>query len=813
MPVTRTPPKTSGAASTAEAEAAAAATEEAVHTNSFFEWPLEVNGETYTIQVDAVQDRHLKSRLTKEEQDEYLRWIFDDQVAAAAKAEATAAAIAAEENPEDLRSNSPSPTPTVKSLDTNGTIDQIRNRTNIIDGSLRNNSDVKNLFEDQPPEVNNNEQKNEEQPEVVRKLDCKDRHHLFEHRCKTHLSAPGKKFKKAVVALKFQLNRGKFSDEVSIQFGDDLLNDVVENYEKVETAREYCLEVLEEEERVQYEPYLEKRYEELCECKRIHRQYFEKVLEDKIARSQQQMSQPPMSQVQTPFIGSFLSQPPPGAHIVPNIITTTAANILPPMMTSTPFHQNAIPPLGPQFDQMFGQNHHHTHGPPPDHHSHRQQSPPPTAHGNQQQQPQDHAHGQNYEHFQQKPPSGGHPDPMFGQTHGQHQEQFYGQSGPDFNNNHPPPGFETKAPPGFKILDEDRIPTPSAPSVIETRHHTRFKLRDELSLVEKFDATEPSKYMAFRAQWNNFVNKMKSEQRSNLDLYYSLLKVLDGRAKDFVSTKYPSDQSYAQAIAKLDEHFYNPTIQLRDMIRNLLKGQKMSDTYDSLLSGITKLNDAWNDLKEANLTKNQLQGLLFIAATEKNLSNESWSCWLNEQNDPKYQQNPMAAFEISTYLKAITQAMLNAQKRKNVLSGPQDTNSETPPKTGRQNRKQSTLYGAYSNSMRNHPPKVMTQQQAHGPNNTCVICGQRMHKYQLYCPRLKELRPKEIYNLMQQHHIECQMCLGLGHRTKQCPAVLEGFLKKCSVKENDIECGRYHCRVLHRRAAEESKDSAPPKQE
>ena len=395
MPVTRTPPKTAGAASTTEAEAAAAATEEAVHTNSFFEWPLEVNGETYTIQVDAVQDRHLKSRLTKEEQDEYLRWIFDDQVAAAAKAEATAAAIAAEENPEDLRSNSPSPTPTVKSLDTNGTIDQIRNRTNIIDGSLRNNQDVKNLFEDQPPEVNN-EQKNEEQPEVVRKLDCKDRHHLFEHRCKTHLSAPGKKFKKAVVALKFQLDRRKFSDEVSIQFGDDLLNDVVENYEKVETAREYCLEVLEEEERVQYEPYLEKRYEELCECKRIHRQYFEKALEDKIARSQQQMSQPPMSQVQTPFIGSFLSQQPPGAHIVPNIITTTAANILPPMMTSTPFHQNAIPPLGPQFDQMFGQNHHQTHGPPPDHHSHRQQSPPPTSHGNQQQhqeQPQDHAHG------------------------------------------------------------------------------------------------------------------------------------------------------------------------------------------------------------------------------------------------------------------------------------------------------------------------------------------------------------------------------------------------------------------------------------
>ena len=245
----------------------------------------------------------------------------------------------------------------------------------------------------------------------------------------------------------------------------------------------------------------------------------------------------------------------------------------------------------------------------------------------------------------------------------------------------------------------------------------------------------------------------------------------------------------------------------------------MSDSYDSLLSGITKLNDAWHDLNQADLTKDQLKGLLFIAATEKNLSNESWRCWLEEQNNPKYQQNPMAAFEIATYLGAIKRAMLNAQKRKNIIGGPQDTNSENPPKAGRQGKRQSTLYGAYSNSMGNqklgsNPPKAMTQQQAHGPNNTCVFCGEKnTHKYQLYCPQLKSKSPKQIYNIMQKTGIECQMCLGLGHRTKQCPPMLEGFLKPCSVKENNMECGRYHCHALHKRAAEESKESAPPKQE
>ena len=174
---------------------------------------------------------------------------------------------------------------------------------------------------------------------------------------------------------------------------------------------------------------------------------------------------------------------------------------------------------------------------------------------------------------------------------------------------------------------------------------------------------------------------------------------------------------------------------------------------------------------------------------------------------------------------SINTAMLNAQKRKNAIG----QSPETIPKTGKPKR-QSTLYGSYNNTVGaprqhyqdefkrtnpqgNSPAKIKIQQQARGPNNTCVICDQDPHRYQLLCPKLKKMPSNQIYKIMTNAGIECQMCLGLGHRTRDCPAVQDGFLKKCSVKENDNECGKYHCWYLHKqkRASEESKEEAQPK--
>ena len=139
-----------------------------------------------------------------------------------------------------------------------------------------------------------------------------------------------------------QLDRQKYTDEVSKQYGDELLNDVQDLYLKLEEAREYCLEPLNEDERLQYEEYLQIKFELKCTCERVHRQYFEQVEQNKKLRNQQQMMTPPQQpqgQVQPP--NNMMYHPPPiVTQFIPNIITTTAGNNMP---TSTPLHPQPIP--------------------------------------------------------------------------------------------------------------------------------------------------------------------------------------------------------------------------------------------------------------------------------------------------------------------------------------------------------------------------------------------------------------------------------------------------------------------------------------
>ena len=715
--------------------------------------------------------------------------------------EENAAMTATIVNPEHVdHSKTPSPTPTEESLE------EIRERTRMMEESLKKNTE----YEDHHEKTQTTESLVKEVKQLVEDHDgennaCRDRQHEFERRTKSRLAPVAKKFINAVNTILFQLNREKFADEISQPYGDELLSDVHTLYIKVQEAREYCEEVLNEEELLSLGDYLQSKFEMVLTCERVHRKYFEEQEENKRLRKQYEEEQ-----------------------IHPEAPIVTKANVQSkPIVTSTPYHQHSqyqFKPLG------LDQNHHGQKDPnygqrtypgfknyeDQDHHGRQDQQQ-----GQSQQRPpgfksyeeQDH-HGQkNQQHgqSQQKPKEAG--------FNVYEEEDHHGHQGGRGQSKQMPNS-------GFNVYnDQDhgsRIPTPS---VVETHHHTRFKLNEELSLVEKWDGSQPRAYMAFRAQWNNFYQKMVVAQRSNLDIFYALLKVVEGSPKDLIKTKYPNDMSYHNAIKRLDDLFYNPTNLLRDMVQNLLKGQKMVDTYDSLLSGITKLMDAWNDLNQADLSKDQLKGLLFIAATEKNLSEESWNQWLLVQNDPKYRQNPMSAFEIQAFLGSINMAMLNAQRRRNALGSSSHTKPQT--NTGGSSRRQSTLYGSYAlghHGQEKGQSKVKDQQQARGQNNSCIICSQNPHRYQLNCPKLRELSPNQIYKIMTSSGIECQMCLGLGHRTRECPPTQEGFLKKCSIKEENMECGKYHCRALHKpkkqeeqwgRRNEESKETSQskPKQE
>ena len=320
-----------------------------------------------------------------------------------------------------------------------------------------------------------------------------------------------------------------------------------------------------------------------------------------------------------------------------------------------------------------------------------------------------------------------------------------------------------------------------------------FKMNEEILLVEKFNASKPRSYMAFRAQWQNFEAKMTKANRSELDKFYALLRVVDGQAKNLIHSEYPNNDSYREAINLLDKLFYEPSNLLRDMIKKLNRVNKMTDSYDSLLQGTISLRKAWLDLNQANLNIEQLKGLLFIATTEKQLSEGSWKIWLDVQNDARNDQDPNFSFDINHYMHAINLAMSNCCKRENAIGKSLQTENKFKPK--------STLYGSYFTKPLNKEPTFKegnTYKQAN-VNGKCVFCGYPVHKFQLYCPKLKkELKPDQIVKIMEKHDIKCYLCLGLNHRTKFCEAFKDGRLKRCSVIENKEKCNKLHCRFLHR---------------
>ena len=86
-----------------------------------------------------------------------------------------------------------------------------------------------------------------------------------------------------------------------------------------------------------------------------------------------------------------------------------------------------------------------------------------------------------------------------------------------------------------------------------------------------------------------------------------------------------------------------------------------------------------------------------------------------------------------------------------------------------------------------------TMMQASNKNNTCIFCLKKMHKYQVFCSKLKKLRPQEIKKVMNDNNIECNRCLGLYHKTDHC-----NWSIKCDVvTKYGTRCGKLHTAVLH----------------
>ena len=351
-----------------------------------------------------------------------------------------------------------------------------------------------------------------------------------------------------------------------------------------------------------------------------------------------------------------------------------------------------------------------------------------------------------------------------------------------------PPVAQPQSTGAFQVYqDASPIPTPTGPSVVYEPTHLKFRLKDELEVIERFDGSRPREYLRFQAQWGNLDNKMRQINMSELDKYNALRNVLTGKAKMLVDTKYPDQNTYQRSMEKLETTYYKPVLHVKDVIHSLAKHNPMTDTYESLFNGYNRLKDMWDDLEHLNLSKGQLKGLLLIKANEKNLSKDTWTHWNNIQNDPRYAENSMECLDVDAFLGAIQTAMNNAQRQQSVVGRHSTTDQKSKPK--------STLHGSYSLAVK--PDQKQVQKQA---GSGCVFCSRTTHhRYQLYCPALKTLKPEKIWEIMKTNGIQCQMCLCPGHSTRECEPTRNNVLKKCSIKDdqNGI-CGKFHCRFLHR---------------
>ena len=615
---------------------------------------------------------------------------------------------------------------------------------------------------------------------------CTNRKHEFEQRAKQYLSLPAKRFTAAYNSciLHFKRNVNRL---ISKELIAELMDELEKQYQETSKARDYCMEVLSQEDlnfNSKYEDYMKIKLDQFNECRRLKDQY--------VIIHQQELQLPQRS-LQAEVGHQARHHGPDSTGTIPKVPQLNKELLSNVQEGKRTFE--SITPIS-KYHQPSSHSNQHSN-------QHHEQGTGGNQHSNQHHEQGTGGHQQSNQQHERDTRRSQHSNRHSTQNeHGTEAGETQNQDrNGDQNEEHHRRRF-------FRETNEENLNTSVPPTGLSgntfTQHQFRFKLDEELGLVSDFDASNPKDYMAFRAQWTNFERKMVNSGRSQEDLYCALLRKLKGSARELCKNKYHDPEAYTWSIRQLDRLYNKPENLLRLMITKLLKTSKMDDTYESLLMGISKLQEAWQDLNQANLTNEELKGLLFIAATEKSLSEGSWKCWLDIQNN--HSGHPLSVFEARTYFGAIETALSNEQRRKEAGRSSSVMDKRPQPKP----KQKSTLFGSYNTmnedeQIPNNSKVTTRQNQARTKDGKCVFCLGTPHIYQLHCPKLKTMPIDEIWQIIRTHKIFCQMCLSLGHWTNRCPAAKAGKLKKCDVQnEKGRWCNKPHTKYLHQGSTSKS---------
>ena len=299
-------------------------------------------------------------------------------------------------------------------------------------------------------------------------------------------------------------------------------------------------------------------------------------------------------------------------------------------------------------------------------------------------------------------------------------------------------------------------------------------------------------YSVFRGQWMKCVQKALNLGVPKADLYDHLVEVLDGSALEIVDTPTQDENTYEEALKRLDKNFLNPTLYLKEVTASLNSLEPMKDERISLMKGINTLEKGWANLKARKLSHEHLLTMYFCNLYEPKLSPKAMGIWTSKRTAAKDDKHPMGYdLSIEDFFAAVREAETHLQ-----FSNPSGGAKKNEDKKKAVEPKKPVIFGSHSTG---------NQENSSNEEKKCPVpqCPQMKHKLMLKCPQLPKMKPQEVIDWAKKNGITCKMCLdSKDHKSKDCPGLASGSLQKCKIKLVEgprvgQECNGPHCIFVH----------------
>ena len=299
---------------------------------------------------------------------------------------------------------------------------------------------------------------------------------------------------------------------------------------------------------------------------------------------------------------------------------------------------------------------------------------------------------------------------------------------------------------------------------------------------------------------------------NNMEKYRILKQRLSGRAQKLVTVKHPTDDTYDNALKKLNDQFVNTSLEIRDIYSRLKNMPKMDPSSATKVSTmVTEFTSLMDQLTERNPSKDDLFFLLFsellvpkFNATAEREYKKIWKAKNDENGAPM--GHKITIQDLKKVLTDTRDELRFHEYNKAFNSSPEaKAIQEKKKKMEEEKKKKDVIFGSNQTSTDGQT----NQESISNGKGTCPIpnCKASLdptveggHRWILKCPVMKKMKPNDLWAWFCSKKGKCVKCFSPSHEAQHCP--LKRFLpcKKLLLfgERAGEPCNGDHCIYLHR---------------